>query len=193
MNNQKGLLVVLSAPSGCGKDTVAKEICKLREDCYISVSATTRGKRTGEEEGKDYFFKTKAEFEQMIKDGGFLEYAQFADNYYGTPVSEVEKSINNGKICILIIEVNGAENIMKKCPDCISIFLLPPSEEVLEKRLRGRSTDSEESIAKRLLASKREMLCAKNYKYNVVNDALEDAVNDINKILCNELKNSNAN
>ena len=125
MSSKKGLLVVLSAPSGCGKDTVFKELCKIRTDCVESISATTRLPREGEIDGVNYFFKSVEEFEDMINNNGLLEYAKYNNSYYGTPVAGVEKAINEGKVCFLIIEVQGAKNIMTLRPDCVSIFLLP--------------------------------------------------------------------
>lgn len=187
MENNKGLLVILSAPSGCGKDTVFKELCKIRDDVVESVSATTRKPREGEAEGVNYFFKTKAEFEELISSGGLLEYAKYNDCYYGTPNEGVEKAIAHGKVCFLIIEVQGAQNIMRMRPDAVSIFLLPPDMEELNRRLRKRETNSEDDINSRIEIARSELALAPLYKYNVVNDALEDAVNEINQIINNEL------
>lgn len=187
----KGLLVILSAPSGCGKDTVFKEICKIRDDVVKSVSATTREPRIGEIEGVNYYFKTKAEFEDMINNNGLLEYASYNNCYYGTPVDGVEKAINNGKVCFMIIEVQGAQNIMKMRPDAVSIFLLPPSIDVLEHRLLKRKTNSLDDIKNRIKIARDEIEIAPKYKYRVVNDALEDAVNEINQIINNELSAQN--
>lgn len=189
----KGMLVVLSAPSGCGKDTVFREICKRRNDVVESVSATTRQPREGEVDGVNYFFMTEEEFTNMIDSNGLIEYAKYNGNYYGTPVKGVEKAISEGKVCFLIIEVQGAQNVIKAYPDCVSIFLLPPSEEVLYKRLYGRNTESDEMIAKRLEISKVELSCKDKYKYNVINDDLEVCVNEINDILSAELDKHNAN
>lgn len=191
MENNKGLLVILSAPSGCGKDTVFKELCKIRDDVVESVSATTRNPREGEVEGVNYFFRTNAEFEELISSGGLLEYAKYNDCYYGTPVDGVEKAIANGKVCFLIIEVQGAQNIMKMRPDAVSIFLLPPDMEELNRRLRKRETNSEDDINSRIEIAKGELELAPLYQYNVVNDALEDAVDEINKIINNELNARN--
>ena len=134
--NKKGMLVILSAPSGCGKDTVFKALCKRRNDIVESVSATTRAPRDGEVDGVNYYFKTVGEFEKMIANNGLLEYAKYNNCYYGTPVDGVQNAVDAGKVCFLIIEVQGAQSIMKMCPDAVSIFLLPPSMEVLEHRLR---------------------------------------------------------
>lgn len=188
----KGMLVILSAPSGCGKDTVFKAICKKRSDVIESVSATTRQPRPGEVDGVNYFFMDEKEFIEMINSNGLLEYAQYNNNYYGTPVRGVEKAINDGKICFLIIEVQGAQKVMELFPDCVSIFLLPPSEEVLERRLHGRETDSEEMIQERLAISKVELGFKDKYTYQVVNDDLDICVDDINNILDSEMIKRNA-
>lgn len=184
----KGMLVVFSAPSGCGKDTVFKELCKIRDDVVESVSATTRKPREGEIDGVNYFFVTAEKFEEMIANGGLLEYAQYNNCYYGTPVEGVNKAINDGKVCFLIIEVQGAQKVMSMFPDCLSIFLLPPSREVLEKRLRGRDSDGESMIQKRLEIADVEMSYKDNYDYQVINDDLEKCVDNINKIISEELK-----
>ncbi len=183
----KGMLVVLSAPSGCGKDTVFKEICKRRDDIVKSVSATTRTPREGEVDGISYFFKTEEEFKRLINSRGLLEYTVYNGNYYGTPVEGVNKAIEDGKICFLIIEVEGGQNIMRLRPDCVPIFLLPPSLEVLRERLEKRATNDEEDIKRRLELAEFELEYADLYKYNVVNDDLEKCVNTINEILNNEL------
>ncbi len=190
--SDKGMLVVFSAPSGCGKDTVFHELIKRRDDVVKSVSATTRKPRHGEVNGKNYFFVNEEEFRHMIDNGGLLEYAKYNNCYYGTPKKAVEHAIEKGKICFLIIEVQGAQKVMKKFPDCVSIFLLPPSEEILRKRLYGRHTDSEEMIENRLDIAKVELAFKDKYTYQVINDNLDDCVNDIEKILCDELKKRNA-
>ena len=191
MSSKKGLLVVLSAPSGCGKDTVFKELCKIRTDCVESVSATTRLPREGEVDGVNYYFKSVEEFEDMINNNGLLEYAKYNNSYYGTPVAGVEKAINEGKVCFLIIEVQGAKNIMTLRPDCVSIFLLPPSIECLKNRLIKRGTESSDMINNRLAIAQAEIDCADMYKYNVINATLEDAVADINEIINKELNAHN--
>ena len=183
----KGMLVVLSAPSGCGKDTVFKELCKRRNDIVKSVSATTRNPREGEKDGVDYYFKTEEEFKRLINSKGLLEYTVYNGCYYGTPVEGVNKAINEGKICFLMIEVEGGQNIMKLMPECVPVFLLPPSLEVLEERLIKRHTDSMEDIKHRIELAKTELSLADVYKYNVVNDDLEKAVDKIEEILEKEL------
>lgn len=190
--NKKGMLVILSAPSGCGKDTVFKALCKRRNDIVESVSATTRAPRDGEVDGVNYYFKTVGEFEKMIANNGLLEYAKYNNCYYGTPVDGVQSAVDAGKVCFLIIEVQGAQSIMKMCPDAVSIFLLPPSMEVLEHRLRKRETNSPDDIKNRIDIAESEIKIAPLYKYNVVNDNLEDAVDEINEIINKELKAQNA-
>lgn len=185
MNN--GMLVVLSAPSGCGKDTVFKELCNRRSDLVESVSATTRKPRQGEVDGVNYYFVSVDEFENLISSDGLIEYAQYNSSYYGTPVKGVENAINSGKICFLIIEVNGALRVKELFPDSVSIFLLPPSLEVLEKRLRGRDSDDEQIIRNRLDIANIELSYKDRYDYQVVNDDLEICVEQINEILNNEL------
>lgn len=190
--NKKGMLVILSAPSGCGKDTVFKALCKRRNDIVESVSATTRAPRDGEVDGVNYYFKTVGEFEKMIANNGLLEYAKYNNCYYGTPVDGVQSAVDAGKVCFLIIEVQGAQSIMKMCPDAVSIFLLPPSMEVLEHRLRKRETNSPDDIKNRIYIAESEIKIAPLYKYNVVNDSLEDAVDEINEIINKELEAQNA-
>ncbi len=183
----KGMLVVLSAPSGCGKDTVFTELCKRRDDIVKSVSATTRKPRSGEVDGVNYYFISENEFKRLINSKGLLEYTVYNGCYYGTPVKGVEKAINDGKICFLIIEVEGGQNIMKLRPDCVSVFLLPPSLKELEKRLKGRNTDSDECIKNRLEHAEYEISFADVYKYNIVNDDLKIAVDKLEEIIETEL------
>lgn len=191
MEKNKGFLVVLSAPSGCGKDTVFKEIQKIRDDVVESVSATTREPRVGEIDGVNYYFKSNDEFEEMIENNGLLEYVKYNNCYYGTPVAGVQKAINDGKVCFLIIEVEGAQNIMKMMPDCVSIFLLPPSVDTLVERLNKRNTNDADDIKNRVAIAEKEIAMAPLYKYNVINDVLEDAVAEINEIINNELNAHN--
>jgi len=183
----KGLLVVLSAPSGCGKDTVFNELKKRRNDIVKSISATTREPREGEENGVNYYFKTEEEFKRLINSNGLLEFTVYNGCYYGTPVEGVNKAIDDGKICFLIIEVEGGQNIMRLRPDCVSIFLLPPSIEELRRRLEKRNTDDEDSIKSRLERAEFEIECAELYDYSIINDDLQIAVDKLNDILENEL------
>ncbi len=180
---EKGLLLVLSAPSGGGKGTVLKELFAQDENLRLSVSATTRAPRPGEVHGEQYYFISREEFEKMIESGGMLEHAQYVGNYYGTPKAPVEKWLDEGRDVVLEIEVQGGQQIKKLCPDCVSVFLLPPSMEVLEKRLRGRGTEEDAVVQKRLGAAREEIPHAQEYDYIVYNDRLEDAVADVQAIL----------
>ncbi len=189
----KGLLVVVSAPSGCGKDTViAKVLEKMQDDAFLSVSMTTRQMRVGERDGVNYHFITADEFNENIKKGEMLEYAQYGENFYGTPVSPVRNNLEMGKTVFLIIEVEGGENVKKIFPDAIKIFIAPPSLQILEKRLRNRATDSDEAIKARMLIAETELRRAYEYDYIVENDILEDAVSDIMAIIrAEQLKTEN--
>ena len=180
----KGLLVVVSAPSGCGKDTIVNEIVKeMGDDASISVSMTTRDMRVGEAEGVNYYYVSKEQFEENIRNGEMLEYTTYGSNYYGTPVGPVKDKLKNGKVVFLIIEVEGGENVKKIFSDCVKIFVIPPSMEVLEKRLRGRGTDKDEVIRERLEIARTELQRATEYDYIVENDVLQEAVEDVKTII----------
>lgn len=180
----KGLLVVVSAPSGCGKDTIVNEIVKeMGDDASISVSMTTRDMRVGEAEGVNYYYVSKEQFEENIRNGEMLEYTTYGSNYYGTPVGPVKEKLKNGKVVFLIIEVEGGENVKKIFSDCVKIFVIPPSMEVLEKRLRGRGTDKDEVIRERLEIARTELQRATEYDYIVENDVLQEAVEDVKTII----------
>lgn len=190
--NKKGLLVILSAPSGCGKDTVFQELRKIRNDVVESVSATTRAPRDGEIEGINYYFKSESDFQLMVVNEELLEYAKYNNCYYGTPVAGVEKAINEGKVCFLIIDVQGAQRIMSQRPDSVSIFLLPPSLEILRNRLKNRCTNDEDDINRRMAIAEKEIHMASSYKYRVVNDDLKECVDKINEIINVELLTKNS-
>lgn len=181
--SNKGLLVILSGPSGSGKDTVLECIDKRDIPIKRSISMTTREKRDGEIDGVDYYFVTKEYFEKQIAEKKMLESALYSTNYYGTPKGPVDRWLDEGKTVVLKIEVQGAEKIKKMYPDCVSIFIMPPSMQILERRLRRRETDSEESILMRLDAALGEMQCAEKYDYIVFNDVLDDTVDDICAII----------
>lgn len=186
-----GMIVILSAPSGCGKDTVFKEISKIRSDVCESISATTRAPRKGEIEGVNYFFKSTADFESMIEEDNFLEYACYNGCYYGTPAAPALAAVNKGKICFLIIERKGAQKVMKNYPDAVSVFLMPPDIKTLERRLKKRNTESEEAIKKRLKIAEEEIEYASTFNYVIVNNKLEKAVEELNGILDKELEKRN--
>ncbi len=179
-----GQVIVISAPSGAGKDTVVKELMKNNPDSrWVSVSATSRAPREGEQEGVDYYYLSKEEFEQKIEEGYFLEYTNYAGNYYGTPKEYIEKKINKGIDVILIIEIEGAANIKKLIPEAVFIFIMPPSLKELVRRLKKRGTEDNEKILKRFHAAYQEINEVTKYNYVVVNDKLEDAVNKVESIL----------
>ena len=182
----KGLLLVVSAPSAGGKGTILKELFQRNENLRMSVSATTRQPRAGEEHGKHYYFINCEEFQQLIDSGKRLEYAEYVGNLYGTPKGPVDQWLGEGYDVVLEIEVQGGAQIKKIVPDCVSVFITPPSLEVLEKRLRGRGTEEESTILKRLATARQELTQAGNYDYVVVNDRLEDAVDDMLAILRSE-------
>lgn len=178
-----GLLVIVSGPSGAGKGTVLQELFAKRADCVSSVSATTRQPREGEVDGVNYYFLSPETFEQWIEEDRFIEWVQVFKNRYGTPKEFVVAKQNEGFNVILEIDVQGGVKVMEKIPDSVSIFLTPPSMSTLEKRLRNRGTETEEQITLRLSEARRELAARKHYKYTVINDTVESAVEDIISIL----------
>lgn len=182
MVNTDGLLLVISGPAGAGKGTVVQELMK-DDRMRLSVSATTRAPRGKETNGVEYYFLTREAFEEMIGQDGFYEYAQYLGNYYGSPKKPVQQWRSEGKDVILEIEVQGCQKVKAMQPDCISIFIRPPSLEILEKRLRGRGTETEENIQKRMARAREELPLAKDYDYVVVNDVLEDCVAQVRQII----------
>ncbi len=182
--NNPGFVLVVSAPSGCGKDTIISEVLKkLGGQAVLSVSMTTRAMRDGEKEGVNYFYVSEEDFFKHIEDGDMLEYTNYGSNYYGTPIKPVREQLENGKIVILIIEVEGGGNVKKAFPEAKKIFIIPPSMDVLESRLRSRGTDSDDEIQKRMQIAKSELERAVEYDYIVENDDLNEAVDDVIAII----------
>lgn len=177
-------LFVISGSSGVGKGTVIKEFLKKHPEFKLSISCTTRGMRDGEVHGVNYFFLSKEEFKQFIDNEEFLEWAEFSGNHYGTKKSFVEECLKNGDNLILEIDTKGALNVKRLMPDAVLIFIAPPSVEELEARLRGRHTETEDAIQKRLASIKLEIENSKKFDYTVVNDKVEKAVDDLEKIMC---------
>ncbi len=186
---KKGLLIIISGPSGVGKGAIRGRIIKENDlNLWFSVSMTTRGIRPGEKDGREYFFVSKEQFLETLNNGGLLEHNKYVSNYYGTPKEKVEEMRNLGYNVLLEIDVNGAEQVMKSVGEenVVSIFILPPSLKELENRIRGRSTETEETIQKRLAQASKEIELKKDYKYNVVNDDLERCAEEIASIIKRE-------
>lgn len=186
--NKQGLLVVVSGFSGAGKGTAMKRLLEKYDTYALSVSATTRAPREGEQDGREYFFKTVEAFEEMIAKDELVEYAQYVTNYYGTPRAYVEEQLAAGRNVILEIEIQGALKIKEKFPDAVLLFVIPPSAAVLRERLIGRGTESLDVIEARLKRAAEEAEGVEAYDYIVVNDNLEDCVEDINEIIKSEQK-----
>jgi len=184
--SNKGLLIVISGPSGVGKGSILKKVMGRRKNLKLSVSYTTRKPREGEIEGKDYCFLNEDEFLKCVSKGEMLEYAKYCGNYYGTPLKALNEELNKGNNVILEIEVQGGEQVINKFDDVISIFVLPPSLKELSKRLSERALDSEESISKRTLKSKQEIGLSENYKYVVINEYMDECASQILKIIDSE-------
>lgn len=191
--NNKGLLVVISGFSGAGKGTVMKKLMQLHDEYALSISATTRKPREGEVDGREYFFKTVDEFEQMIANRELIEYAQYVGNYYGTPKAYVEEQLKLGKNVILEIEIQGAMNIKKIFPDAVLMFITPPSAIELENRLRGRGTEDEATVMKRLSRASEESSGVEDYDYIVLNDEVENCVESIHQIVSAEKRKAKNN
>ncbi len=180
--NKKGRLIIISGPSGSGKTTICKQLVK-NPRVNRSVSFTTREPRDSEKEGVDYCFVKKSEFEKLVEKGKFIEYADYCGSLYGTPIEPIKEAIHNGKTFILAIDVRGTLKIMEKIQEVTSIFIMTPDDDTLKQRLRMRLTDSEVEISRRFKHAKEEMEYSKYYDYCVINDKLDDAVKEIEKIL----------
>lgn len=180
---KRGLIIVISGPSGVGKGTVIARLMSTCERLAFSVSATTRASRPGEIDGESYRFISREQFEALIRENKMLEYTVYNGNYYGTPASSVEDVVNTGKSVILDIEVEGAFNIKRLYPEAITIFLLPPSEEELLNRLRGRNTETEQQIKSRMARAREELALASKYDYAVVSGEIEKTAEDIKAIM----------
>lgn len=181
---RKGILTVISGFSGAGKGTVMKRLLeKYPEEYALSISCTSRSPRPGEQDGREYFFKTNEEFEQMIAEDAFLEHAKYVDHYYGTPAAYVKEQMDAGRNVILEIELQGALQIRKKLPETILMFLMPPSADELENRLRGRGTETDEVIRARLRRAVEESKSMEQYDYLVVNDDLDTCVEEVHHLI----------
>lgn len=183
---KKGILVVVSGFSGAGKGTVMRALLDKYDNYALSISVTTRAPRPGESDGKDYFFRTKEEFETLIKEDALIEYAQYVENYYGTPRAYVEEQLQKGKDVILEIEIQGAMKVKEKIPEALLVFVTPPSMEELKKRLVGRGTETPEVIASRISRAYEEAEGMENYEYLLINDKLEDCVEQLHQIIQGE-------
>ena len=182
MKNLKKLIII-TGPSGVGKGTIVKELLDRKKDIWLSISATTRNPRMGEKDGENYYFISDERFKDMIDKKEFLEWAQFAGNYYGTPLSTVTEKIEKGFIVLLEIEVEGAKQIKEKFPEALSIFLLPPSKEELEKRIRNRGTEKEEAIDRRLSRANYEIASSDQFDFVLTNHDVDETVKEVFKII----------
>lgn len=182
-SNNKGSLIVLSGPSGSGKDSICERLKEYNDNFWVSISCTTRKPRNGEEEGIDYFFKTKDEFKRLIKENKLLEYAEYNGEYYGTPKEKIHDYLNRGIDVILVIEVQGALRIKKLINEAIFIFVMPPTMKDLILRLKKRGTESDEKILKRFKKAYQEINLITKYNYVVVNDELDNATKKVNSII----------
>ena len=189
----KGVLTVVSGFSGAGKGTVMKRLLEKYDSYGLSVSVTTRKPREGEQDGREYFFRSTEEFEKMIKEDALIEYACYVDNYYGTPRAYVEKQLESGQNVILEIEIQGAMKVREKLPEAVLVFVTPPSFEELKRRLTGRGTETEEVIENRLLRASVEAKGMDQYDYLLINDDLEECVDHLHEIIMSERSRAERN
>lgn len=180
---KQGQLIVVSGPSGSGKDTIVGKVLERDKNVFLSVSATSRAPRKGEEEGVNYYYLSREEFEEKIEDNYFLEYAEYAGNYYGTPKEKIIEKLDKGYDVILVIEIQGAQKIKELIPEALFIFIMPPSEKELLKRLSNRKTEDKDKILERFNIAYKEMNEVTKYNYVVVNDDLEEAVQKVESII----------
>lgn len=179
----RGILIIVSGFSGAGKGTVMKKLMSEYDNYALSISATTRSPRPGEQDGREYFFKTVAEFETMIENNQLIEYAKYVGNYYGTPKEYVEKMLDEGKDVILEIEMQGTMKVKEMMPETVLVFITPPTAEELKKRLEGRGTEDSETIKARLKRASEEVVYMDKYDYLLINDKLDECVENLHKIV----------
>lgn len=191
MTKNKGLIIILSSPSGAGKSSLAKALLEIDNNLRLSISATTRKPRPNEQDGVNYYFKTKSEFEELVKQNQFLEHAKIYDNYYGTPKKHVENLLNQGLDVLFDIDWQGARSIKQNAVNAVSIFILPPNLEVLEQRLRNRAADNEEAIQLRMASAQAEISHSNEYDHIITNDDFNDTLQQIHEIILQERKKRN--
>ena len=183
MSNGMGTLTVITGPSGVGKGTLVQRLMERHQSIWLSVSATTRAPREGEHEGESYFFHSRDRFDALVQEGGLLEWTEFAGNCYGTPRAPVEQQLQAGRPVFLEIELEGARQVRRSFPQAVQIFLAPPSFEELERRIRGRGTDSEEAIQRRLMRAREELSAQDEFDAVVVNDDLDQALLKLEELM----------
>lgn len=191
MTRNKGLIIILSSPSGAGKSSLAKALLEIDNNLRLSISATTRKPRPNEQDGVNYYFKTKSEFEELVKQNQFLEHAKIYDNYYGTPKKHVENLLNQGLDVLFDIDWQGARSIKQNAINAVSIFILPPNLEVLEQRLRNRAADNEEAIQLRMASAQAEISHSNEYDHIITNDDFNDTLQQIHAIILEKRKKRN--
>lgn len=191
MTKNKGLIIILSSPSGAGKSSLAKALLEIDNNLRLSISTTTRKPRPNEQDGVNYYFKTKSEFEELVKQNQFLEHAKIYDNYYGTPKKHVENLLNQGLDVLFDIDWQGARSIKQNAVNAVSIFILPPNLEILEQRLRNRAADNEEAIQLRMASAQAEISHSNEYDHIITNDDFNDTLQQIHAIILQERKKRN--